>query len=232
MTRVVAVIPARGGSRGIPKKNLSEVCGHPLIAWSIRQLLASSVTNEVYVSSDSNEILQIAESYGAKGIMRPDAISGDEASSELAWLHALEVLDASGPPVSLLLAVQATSPIRDPEDFAKAVAVTEEGGFDSVLSCCELKDHFIWRIDQDGEPNSENYDWRNRRRRQDIETRYLENGSFFVLRPAVLREGRNRLGGRIGLYVMSKHKQFQIDEPEDVLFCEAVMRGYGLDRLP
>jgi N-acylneuraminate cytidylyltransferase len=231
VSRVVAVIPARGGSRGIPRKNLTPVCGQPLIAWSIRQLLAASRVDEVYVSSNDAEILAAAEACGAGVIQRPDSLAGDTAPSEAAWRHALDVLDASGPPVTLMVGVQATSPIREPGDFDEAIALMERDELDSLLSCCELRDYFIWRMGENG-AEGVNHDWRRRQRRQDIEQRYLENGSFYVFRPSLLRETDNRLGGRIGFYVMAKHKQFQIDDAGDITLCEAIMRGYGLDRLP
>lgn len=232
MTRVVAVIPARGGSRGIPKKNLIPVCGHPLIAWSIRQLVRAVHVDDVFVSSDSEEILAVAEGYGARGIRRPDALAGDAVPSEAAWRHALDVIESDGPEVDIVVGVQATSPIRDPADFDDAIAAFTRQGLDSLLSCSELRDYFIWRIAVDGQPEGVNHDWRNRRRRQDIEQQYLENGSFYLSRPNLLRASGNRLGGRIGLHVMATYKRFQIDDAHDVQLCEAVMRGFGKDRLP
>jgi len=87
----------------------------------------------------------------------------------------------------------------------------------------------MWKQSPDG-PESVNYDYRHRRPRQQIETRYLENGSFYLFTPAVLRTHGNRLGGRIGLFVMPKYKSFQIDDAGDLAFVGAIMRGYGLDR--
>ena len=97
---------------------------------------------------------------------------------------------------------------------------------DSLLSVCEVEDYFNWRIGADG-PEPINYDFRNRRMRQQIEKRYLENGSFYVLIPSLLREQSNRLGGKIGMHLMERHKMFQIDRPEDIKLCAAIMRSYG-----
>lgn len=231
MTRVtpgktLAVIAARGGSKGIPHKNLIDLCGKPLIAWTVMQAAAAKGVDAVAVSSDSDQILAAAEAAGAIGVRRPEDISGDLASSESAWLHALEYLDGKSGPFGRVVALQATSPIRESSDIEQALATFEREELDSLLSVCEVEDYFNWRIGANG-PEPINYDFRNRRMRQQIEKRYLENGSFYVLIPALLREQHNRLGGKIGMHVMERHKMFQIDRPEDIKLCAAIMRSYG-----
>jgi CMP-N,N'-diacetyllegionaminic acid synthase len=225
--RTLAVIAARGGSQGIPRKNLVDVCGKPLLAWTIEQARAARGIDLVAVSSDSDEILATAERFGAVGVRRPADISGATAASETAWRHALDALDPKRGPFTRIVALQATSPIREPSDLAAALDQYEREGLDSLLSVCEVRDFFNWRIGADGRPEAVNYDYQTRRMRQQIERRYLENGSFYVFKPWLLREHNNRLGGRIGLYVMDRHKMFQIDEPEDVALCAIIMRGYG-----
>jgi len=227
--RIVAVIPARGGSRGIRGKNLVDFCGKPLVAWSIEQARASRRIAETYVSSDSRDILAVAERYGAVPIERPANLAGDAASSESAWRHALDVIESDGRAVELIAGLQPTSPVREPSDLDAAIELVESNGYDSLLSCTELADYFIWEQGDDG-PVSVNYDYRLRQPRQQIETRYLENGSFYLFTPAVLRTDDNRLGGRIGLFVMPKYKSFQIDDAADLAFVGAIMRGYGLAR--
>lgn len=224
--RTLAVIAARGGSKGIPNKNLIDLCGKPLIAWTVMQAAAARGVDVVAVSSDSDQILAAAEAAGAVGVRRPEDISGDLASSESAWLHALEQLDGKLGPFGRVVALQATSPIREPSDIEQALATFEREELDSLLSVCEVEDYFNWRIGADG-PEPINYDFRNRRMRQQIEKRYLENGSFYVLIPALLREQNNRLGGKIGMHLMERHKMFQIDRPEDIKLCAAIMRSYG-----
>jgi N-acylneuraminate cytidylyltransferase len=224
-----AIIPARAGSKGIPAKNLVAVCGHPLIAWSIRQARDAAGVDSVWVSSDGDEILSVAESYGAKPIRRPADLSTDSASSESAWLHAVDAIEAQGHSIEWVVGMQATSPIREPRDIAEALQRVARDNLDSLLTVVEVEDFFMWRVGDDGAPESVNYDYRTRKRRQAIEKRYLENGSFYVFSPRLLREG-NRLGGKIGMHAMEKHKMFQIDNAGDVALCEAIMRGYGLDR--
>lgn len=224
--KTLAVIAARGGSKGIPHKNLLELCGKPLIAWTVEQARAAQGVDVVAVSSDSDQILAAAEAADAVGVRRPDDISGDLASSESAWLHALEAVDARLGRFERIVALQATSPIREPADIENALATFDREQLDSLLSVCEVEDYFNWRIGASG-PEPINYDYHNRRMRQQIEKRYLENGSFYVLIPSLLREQNNRLGGKIGFHVMERHKMFQIDRPEDVKLCGAIMRSYG-----
>ena len=227
MTRTLAVIAARGGSKGIPNKNLIDLCGKPLLAWSIEQARAAPEITEVAVSSDSDAILAVAEQFGAVGVRRPPEIAGDTASSESAWQHALDAREKAAGAFDLVVALQATSPVREGRDLSAALAMYDKEGFDSILSVCVVEDFFNWKLLADGSADSVNYDWRNRRRRQEIEKRYLENGSFYVFPPALLRDTNNRLGARIGLYVMERHKMFQIDRPEDVQLCAAILKGYG-----
>lgn len=224
--KTLAVIAARGGSKGIPHKNLLDLCGKPLIAWTVMQARAARGVDVVAVSSDSDQILAAAEAAGAVGVRRPDDISGDLASSESAWLHALDAIDERMGRFERIVALQATSPIREPGDIENALATFDRDHLDSLLSVCEVEDYFNWRIGQSG-PEPINYDYHNRRMRQQIEKRYLENGSFYVLIPSLLREQNNRLGGKIGFHVMERHKMFQIDRPEDVKLCAAIMRSYG-----
>jgi CMP-N,N'-diacetyllegionaminic acid synthase len=230
MGDVVAIIPARGGSKGIPGKNLKSICGKPLLAWSIIQARAANSISSVWVSSDSNEILAVAEEYGALPIRRPETLSGDIASSESAWLHALGEIEHSGVNIDLIVGMQATSPIRAPSDLDESIAQVKRENLDSLLTVTEVEDFFTWCIGPNG-PESINYDYRSRKRRQLIEKQYLENGSFYVFRPETLRVLSNRLGGKIGMHVMERHKMFQIDNPEDIALCESIMRGFGLDKL-
>lgn len=230
MTSVVAIIPARGGSKGIPRKNLVDICGKPLLAWSILQARNATEIDSVWVTSDDDEILSVAEAHGASPIRRPLEISGDTATSESAWLHALEAIAAQGVAIDLVVAMQATSPLREPSDLDGGIQALREQGYDSLLSVTEVEDFFTWRIGVDGGAESMNYDYRNRKRRQQIEKRYLENGSFYVFRPEQLRRDNNRLGGRIGLFPMSRFKMFQIDNPEDIDLCSAIMSGFRLDQ--
>lgn len=229
MTKIVAVIPARGGSKGIASKNLVDFCGKPLVVWTIEQALAAQRIDSVWVSSDDANILEVATRAGANALKRPTEIAGDAATSESCWLHAIDAIDAGGEePIDILVAPQCTSPVRKAEDFDAAVALFEREQYDSLFSATPIPDFNIWRTDADGCLDSFTYDYRNRERRQEKYPQYLENGSFWIVKVAVLRDQGNRLGGSIGAYTMDFWKSFQIDEPDDVRFCAALMREYGL----
>lgn len=223
----VAIIPARGGSKGIPGKNTLLVAGKPLLAWSIEHALRSSKIDSVWVTSDSLEILSMAETYGARAILRPANISGDKATSEEAWIHAVNEIQKHSE-VDLVVCIQPTSPIRGKNDLDEAVAMFSSGKFDSILSVTKIEDHFEWCLTSEG-AKSVNYDFKERKRRQDIEEKYLENGSFYLVSPALLIANNNRLGGKIGLYEQEKFKMYQIDNIEDVALCEAILNGYGFN---
>jgi len=184
--------------------------------------------DSLYVSSDSEEILAVGEKYGACSIKRPDMISSDEASSESGLLHALDEIESESGSMDWIITPQVTSPLRSPEDISSALKLAESGKYDSILSVVQIEDYFIWGRDKENNLNSLSYNYRNRKRRQEIDNNYLENGSFYLFKPEILRTYNNRLGGRISIFPMDKHKMFQIDNIEDLMLCEVVMKGYGL----
>ena len=223
--KVIAIILARGGSKGIPRKNVLEFAGHPLVAWSVIQAKQTTEIDEVYISSDSDEILEIAQSYGAKIIKRPDEISGDSAKSEEAITHALSILGSNQ---EMIIMLEPTAPLREADDLDNCVRMFRTEGWDSCFSGATLQDFLIWKRDKNGELISVNYDYKNRQMRQAIARRYLENGSFYIFKTELIRQTTNRLGGNIGIYKMAKYKMYQIDDLDDVKLCEVIMSGYGL----
>ncbi len=231
--RVSCIIIARGGSKGIPNKNILDFCNKPLLAWTVLQAKASDQITDVWISSDSDEILNIGEQYGAIPIKRPNQFSTDISSSEDAWLHALEYIESSGQNdlVDYVLAPQVTSPLRSPEDFSNGISQIIKTNSDSLFSVSEIEDFFTWKNNQVGSPESINYNYLQRKPRQQIEKHYLENGSFYIFKPSLLRQKRNRLGGKISMFVMERYKMFQIDNMEDIKLCEVIMKGYQLDSL-
>ena len=215
---------ARGGSKGIPKKNIIDFCGKPLIAWTIEHC-SQGGADQVYVSSDSDEILEVGLRYGALPIERPLAIAGDTASSESGWLHALNVIEEKEGSVDWVLAPQVTSPLRTADDIRKGIETARSGNYDSLFSCSIAEDLFFWEQQSEG-LESVNYDWRNRKRRQDVPKQYIENGSFYLFRPEVLRANNNRFGGKIGIVEMEFWKMFEIDSQEDLRMCAALMKEF------
>ena len=224
----VAIILARGGSKGVPRKNLIDFCRKPLIAWTLEQCLAAKGIDSVWVSSDSDEILDVGSTYGAHLIHRPEELSDDVATSESGWLHALEVIEKQKGEVNLVLAPQVTSPLREPADIERGLALFNTGQYDSLFSCSIAEDLYFWRKAQDGTLESMNYDWRNRKRRQAHAPQYIENGSFYLFTPDVLRRFNNRFGERIGMVEMEFWKTFEIDSQETLRLCAALMHEFLL----
>ena len=219
-----AVILARAGSKGLPQKNIIDFCGKPLLAWTIEHCRNGGI-DSIYVSSESDKILEVGEEYGALSIKRPDKISGDYATSESGWLHALTVIEEKTTNLDWILAPQVTSPLRSTDDIRNGLEIAKSGEFDSLFSCSIAEDLFFWE-DSSGNLDSVNYDWRNRKRRQDIPKQYIENGSFYLFRPEVLRKNNNRFGGKIGEVKMEFWKMFEIDSMDDLRMCSALMKEF------
>ena len=230
MANVVVIILARGGSKGIPGKNIIDFCGKPLIVWTIEQLQQSKGINSIWVSSESKKILSVSEAFGAEIIHRPAEISGDAATSESGWLHALDYIENKVGHVDLVVAPQVTSPLREPADIERGLSDFHKQKCDSMFSCSVARGLFFWEREQNGTLKSINYDYRNRKRRQDIFKQYSENGSFYLFKPWVLKKYNNRFGGRIGMTEMEFWKMFEINEPSDIKLCQVIMRGYGLNK--
>jgi N-acylneuraminate cytidylyltransferase len=222
---VVAIILARGGSKGVPKKNIIDFCGKPLIAWTIDNCLKGGA-NSVWVSSDSDEILEISAEYGANKIKRPDDIAGDFSTSESAWLHAINYIEQTEEKIDWVVAPQVTSPLREVSDISKGITLAKENIYDSFFSCSVAEDLFFWQKNENGNLDSVNYDWRNRKRRQDINNQFIENGSFYIFKPQVLRNTNNRFGSNIGIVEMEFWKMFEIDSFDDLKMCSALMREF------
>lgn len=221
---ITAIILARSGSKGIPHKNIIDFCGKPLLSWTIEHCLKGGIDN-VYVSSDKDEILSVGEKYGAYSIKRPDNISGDEATSESGWLHALKVIEKDNEKIDWILAPQVTSPLRTADDIKKGVKAIKSGKYDSLFSCSIADDLYFWKYSS-GVFESVNYDWKNRKRRQNFPKQYIENGSFYFFRPEILRQNNNRFGGKIGIVEMEFWKMFEIDSKEDIKMCSALMKEF------
>lgn len=219
---VVAVIPARGGSKGIPRKNVQPLAGKPLIVHSIEQARRSRCVTETVVSTDDDEIVAVSEAAGAVVVWRPAEISGDYASSESALIHAIKTLFAQEERLpDLVVFLQCTSPLRRAGDIDGAVRTLLEQGADSLLSVSPSH-RFLWAETADG-ARSLNYDFCNRPRRQDMQPQYVENGSIYVFRPEALLNTGNRLSGKIALYKMDEEAAVDIDSLFDMKLAEMML---------
>lgn len=212
---VIAIIPARGGSKGIPRKNVLPLAGKPLLAHSIEHARRAPSIGRIFVSTDDPEIAAVAGDAGAEVVIRPASISGDRATSELALLHVLDHLqDTERWEPELVVFLQATSPLRGEGDVEEAIATLRREGADSLFSGSVMHG-FAWRRGA-GRLDPVNYDPVRRPMRQDLTEAILEeNGSIYVFRPAVLRANGSRLGGRIAVFQQGPLHSLQIDETAD-----------------
>lgn len=218
---VAAVILARGGSKGIPRKNVIDFNGRPLIAWTIMQVLESGIS-DVHVSTDDSEIAHVAMRWGARVIERPADLSGDTASGDAAVLHAINELDLVDS--ALVVMPQVTSPLRWPSHVSEIVELVAEGSFDSAFTAVRIDDMCVWSLGET--PRSVTYDSAARTMRQARPPMVVENGSVYCTRAGALRRSRNRLSGRIGVSLMPRWTMPEIDDPEDVRLCEVLMASF------
>jgi len=224
--RTVAIIPARGGSKGIPGKNGRLVGGVPLLSRTIRAAKAAASVDLVAVSSDDHGLLALAVAEGAVALHRPPEISGDQASSESALLHGLDVLQARGCSPERLVFLQCTSPFTRGEDVEALVAALDGDRFEAAL-LVSSSHGFIWRIDEAGEGFGVNHDNRQpRQRRQDRPKEYQENGAGYAMKVAAFRAVGSRFCGRTAL-VPTDLPVLELDEPEDLEICEALLNVRG-----
>ncbi len=220
--KILALIPARGGSKGIPRKNVRLFGGKPLLAYTIEHALHARHINLTIVSKDDAQLTEIARQYGAETLLRPPELATDTASTESVLLHALSILEQeeSYTP-SLVVLLQPTSPLRQPDDIDNAINALSAANADSLFSCFRSY-NFYWRL-ADSHIVSVNYDYNHRPRRQDMTPQYIENGSIYVTKTSILKQYGNRLGGRICFYEMDFLDSFEIDTEEDFLLIEQLL---------
>jgi N-acylneuraminate cytidylyltransferase len=223
--KILTIIPARGGSKGIPRKNLQPLAGKPLLAYSIESALQTPSVTRVVVSTDDPEIASVAREYSAEVIQRPAEISGDTASSESALLHALDYLrQKEGYEPDLVVFLQCTSPLTSPEDIEGTIRALLDESADSALAVTPFH-YFLWRRIEGGDAVGINHDKRYRPLRQEREPEFLETGAVYVLRTQGFRAARHRFFGKTALYVMPPERCLEIDEPVDLLVAEVLLHA-------
>jgi len=210
-TPVYFLITARGGSKGIPRKNLQLVGGIPLVQRSIMAAHESTIAAEVIVSTDSTEIAQIARSHGAQVMMRPPELAEDDSPSEAALLH---FLNSRGITSGKLVMIQPTSPFLRGEDLDAIVRACET--FDTCLTVTKFHG-FVWRQIGDGDIAGVNHDPSRRLRRQDLPfTEYLETGAACGMDIEQFLNEKRRFFGHIGFCEMPSLRSVEIDGPNDL----------------
>jgi CMP-N,N'-diacetyllegionaminic acid synthase len=216
--KILGIIPARGGSRGIPKKNIKLLNGKPLIAYTIESALSSNL-DTVVVSTDCPEIIKISEQYGAKTLMRPKELSLDESATLPVIQHVISNLNES---YDLVMTLQPTSPLRNKEHINKALSIfLKNHDADSLVSVVEVPHNFspekLMKFDGKYLTGSEEV-----KRRQEISTIYARNGAAIYI-TKVKRLNKYIFGGRVLPFFMSKIDSFDIDDMEDWQIVERIL---------
>lgn len=221
--KILCIIPARGGSKRIPNKNIILLFGKPLIAYTIEHAKKSKLINRIIVSTDSDKIADVSTLYEVEVIKRPSKLATDNSTSESVLKHVLIYLEKEEKYYpDIIVFLQCTSPLRENDDIDKAINTLINEEADSLFSAFKFK-KFIWEKRRKY-IKSINYDYKHRIREQSFHGQYQENGSIYVFKPWMLKLKNNRLGGKISIYEMSYLNSFQIDNFEDFELCEYILR--------
>ena len=219
----IAFIPVRCGSKSIKLKNIKLFCNQPLIYWSLKALSESSIIDEIIVATDCDEIKKVVESFDFNRVRiydRDNLNAKDNSTTESVILEFLEKEKFNDDDKFIL--VQATSPLTETKDFEKALIKMKKEKADSLLTCVRVK-RFLW--DENNKPL--NYDYKNRPRRQDFKGILVENGAFYINSVSNILSYKNRLSGRISIYEMDEYKYIEIDEENDWIIAESLMKKYS-----
>lgn len=211
----LVIIPARGGSKSIPRKNVLVMGGLPLIAHTILAARGASRISRVVVSTDDLEIAEIARRYGAYVVDRPAEIAGDTASSESAILHALSAIEPAGDMCDCVVFLQCTSPLTTSAHIDALVAAVIDSKADSALTV-RASHTFIWSQTKDGSAIGLNHDPAYRPRRQDLPPQYAETGAGYAFTRSGFEEFKHRFFGRVALVETSDVPPLEIDEVGDL----------------
>jgi len=220
----LAFIPARAGSKGIPGKNIKLFLGMPLVYWTLSELQKTDLIHKIILATDCESIKKTVNSFCLNKVEifdRSEENSKDQSSTESVILEYLSKSNVDKENNFML--VQATSPLTTSENFSEAMQLYSSGKYDSILSCARTK-RFFWS--ENGVP--ENYDFNNRPRRQDFKGSLVENGAIYINKVENILKNHNRISGNIGVYEMPEYTSVEIDEDEDWIIAESLMRKYFL----
>lgn len=222
--KTIAFIPVRGGSKSIPLKNVKLFCGKPLVYWTAKAAQNTQEIDEVIIGTDSEDIKKVVLDFGfnkLKVFERSPVNAADSSSTESVVLEYLNSVNLNLHDTFVL--IQATSPFLLETDLSKGILQLKNSKSDSLLSCAIVK-RFFWNK----EGRALNYDFKNRPRRQDFEGTLIENGAFYINTVSNILKFGNRLSGNIDVYQMPEYSMTEIDEPDDWVYAEYLMKKHIL----
>lgn len=223
---IIGLIPARGGSKGLPRKNLRPLHGKPLIAWTIDAALSSRSIDRVVVSTEDEEISEVSKTYGADvPFMRPSELATDEASSIGVVFHAIETLKASDSHYDYVILLQPTSPLRTVEDIDRAIEFSFSINAGAVVSVCETGHHPYWANTLPADRNMKDFlrpEIANKNR-QELPVFYRLNGAIYIASSAYLKLNSGFMNSDTYAYIMPLERSVDIDTELDLKFAEYLL---------
>lgn len=220
---MVAIVPARGGSKGVPRKNLALVAGEPLVVHTIRAARAAATVDRIVVSTDDPEIAEVARGAGAEVVIRPAELARDDSPTEDALLHALE---AVSPEPEYVVTLEPTSPLRAPQLIDDCVRLAQENSADAVITVAETRS-VVGRLEDGvfhplfpGQP----------RRRQEREPLYAESSTVYVTKVTHLRATHSVIGPHVHALVVSEDQALDINTALDLVVASALLGSQGRSR--
>lgn len=225
---ILVVIPARGGSKGLPRKNVLPLAGKPLIAWSIETGLKVDAISRVVVTTDDTEIAQVARDFGAEvPFIRPSELATDQASGTDVLIHALKESEKIyHEKYEWVLLLQPTSPLRSIEDIKEAIQLASGDRVDAVIGIKEVSEFPQWmkRQYQNGDIADYLDGMIKQANRQDLDVPYIVNGAIYLIRSSMLKNTGNFYGGVTKGYLMPKDRSVDIDDELDFKIAEWVLQ--------
>lgn len=218
---ILSIIPARGGSKGIPLKNLKLVGGKPLLDYTVNASLSSKFIKRTYVSSDHDRIITRAQKLGAEIIYRPKKFATDTSTTESVITHCIEKLKKEGYIPDIIVLLQNTSPLRNSKHIDEALNIFLKNKYDSLLSCYSSH-YFIWKYEKQ-KAIPINYNPKNRPRRQNFQNQFIENGAIYITKYSSYQKSKCRISGNIGLYEMSEKTSLDIDTMDDLRKADQIL---------
>jgi len=223
---ILGLIPARGGSKRLPGKNIRPLLGKPLIAWTIEQALESKYLDRVIVSTDSKEIAEISKKYGADvPFIRPYELATDESKSIDVSLHVIKWMEENHKSYDLLMLLQPTSPLRNSSDIDKAIELFFEKDASAIISVCETENHPYWSNILPPDHCMKNFLKKHlsNKNKQDLPVFYRLNGAIYLAYWNYLKQNKTFFGSNTFAYVMPKERSLDIDEELDFIQAEILM---------
>lgn len=223
--KILAIIPARGGSKRVPKKNVKLLGGKPLIAWAIDEAKKSQTIDKIIVSSDCLDILEVSKKYGADTVMRPIEISQDHSSSIDAVRHVLSVLRKDNFSPDIIVILQPTTPFRDSEDIRLAILKFMESGRSSLVAMKEFKPYWAFKEGEDKEYIVPMFEKFIKTRSQDLPKALISNGAMYITTPEDLEKNNGFFSSDTIPFIMPDIKSIDIDTELDFSFAEFLLQN-------